>query len=106
MGEWTDCEHRCPRCWLIDTKGAFSAWLFRHMPLDYRHRRIMRVAMQRRRIWREAEGFGKFLADPREAHQMRRMMRALTKSMAPAYPVFRATPAQEAFYEGGADDDV
>jgi len=77
----SDCEHTCFRCWLGKKKADTKGWLFHHMPLGWRHRRVMRAAMKWRRLWLETPSPTRFLIDPRAAHQTRRLLRTLTRSM-------------------------
>jgi len=76
----SDCEHTCYRCWLTEKKDALKSWVFHHMPLHWRHRRVMRAAMKMRHHWQTAGPY-RFLVDPRSAHQRRLLLRSLTLSM-------------------------
>jgi len=53
----TGCCHPCLLCWLAARRQAVGRWVFRHMPVGWRHRRVMREAMCQRREWLEYQLF-------------------------------------------------
>jgi len=75
-----DSGHLCVVCWAEERRYAIHRWLFRRLPVRWRHRIVMREAMRRRRVWRELQREGATLAllvDPRGAHLNRRLLRNL-----------------------------
>ena len=56
------------------------SWLWRHMPPGWRHRRVMRAAMARRRRWlayKRTAFIPELCSGPREEHRFRRIIREL-----------------------------